>query len=151
MKNFNQLCYTDKIRWRIRALWALVAVMLIYMVIVGETGGDSRMMTELAQFTSRVIFFGGFIYIVCRIIYNKRLLRDRLRLKEQMQLELDERKQSLHEKSGGIVLDILLVLLLFTTLTASLFNMAAFHLSITILLATAFFKCLAYFIYSHRA
>lgn len=45
--------------------------MIIYMFIVGETGGDSRIMTDLADATSDVIFFGGFIYIIYRILYNK--------------------------------------------------------------------------------
>ena len=43
-----------------------------------------------------------------------------------MKTELDERNQYLHDKSGGIVADILLAILLFVTLTASMFDMAAF-------------------------
>ena len=150
MKNFDKLSYTDKIKWRVRILWVLVFAMIIYMFVVGEIGGDSRIMTDLANTTSGVIFFGGFIYIIYRIVYNKKLLKNRLLLKEQMQLEQDERNQYLHDKSGGIVIDILLVILLFSTVTTALFNMAAFHIAITILTITILLKGITYFIYSHK-
>lgn len=52
MKNCDKLNYTEKIKWRVRLLWILVAAMIIYMFIVGETGGDSRIMTDLADATS---------------------------------------------------------------------------------------------------
>ena len=56
MKKYKEWTYTDKIRWRIRALWALLACMLVYMVLVGVLGGgDSRVMTPLARLVSRVI------------------------------------------------------------------------------------------------
>ena len=63
MKTYKQLTYSDKIRWRIRALWILLFFMLIYMVVIGEMNlGDSRIMTTLANDVSRIIFFGGMIY-----------------------------------------------------------------------------------------
>ena len=43
MKICKHWTYTKKIRWRIRALWALLAGMLVYMFVIGELGGgDSR-------------------------------------------------------------------------------------------------------------
>ena len=57
---------------------------------------------------------------------SKQLLRSRQLPQQQMKTELDERNQYLHDKSGGIVADILLAILLFVTLTASMFDMAAF-------------------------
>ena len=145
MKNF------DKFKWRIRFLWLLIIAMLIYMVVVGETGGgDSRIMTDLAASTSRIIFFGGFIYIVYRIASLKKLLKNRLLLKEQMRLEQDERNQYLHDKSGGVVIDILLVFLLFVTTTCALYNMDAFCVSFIILVVTIALKGASYMIYSRK-
>ena len=95
--------YTQKIQWRIRVLWIILIFMLIYMVIVGEIGGDSRIMTNQAHTVSSGIFFGGIIYIIARIIHNKKLIKNRLLLKEQLQMEQDERNQYLHDKSGGII------------------------------------------------
>lgn len=151
MKNSNGLNYTDKIKWRIRILWITLVAMLTYIFIVGMTGGgDSRIMTDLADTVSRIIIFGGIIYIVARIIHNRKLLKNRLLLKYQLLKEQDERDQYLHDKSGGTVLDILLVVLLFITATAALYNMPAFYVSFTILLVTILLKTGAYLFYSYR-
>ncbi len=62
MKPYKQLSFSEKIKWRNRALGCLLVLMLIYMVVVGEMDlGDSRMMTPLAQRVSRIIVFGGMI------------------------------------------------------------------------------------------
>ena len=125
--------------------------MLIYMIVIGEMGGgDSRIMSDLANIASDIIFFGGLIYIVYRIIANKKLLKNRLLLKEQLREELDERNQYLHDKSGGVVWDILLIVLLGITVTAALFNMAAFYTSFTILGIAIVLKVSAYWIYSRK-
>lgn len=147
MNRFDKMNYTDKIKWRIRFLWLALVLMLIYMIVVGETGGDSRVMTAFARSISSLIFWGGLIFIACQIYQNKQLLKSRALLKEQLQSELDERNQYLHDKSGGTVLDILLLFLLFTTTTAGLFNMAAFYTSFTILAAAVLLKAVAYWVY----
>lgn len=149
MRKFNHLTYAEKIKWRIRILWIVIIAMCVYMFVIGEVGGgDSRIMTDFAEDVSRTIFFGGFVYIVYRIFQNKKLLKDRFLLKEQMLVEQDERNQYLHDKSGGIVLDILLIGLLFITVTSALFNMPAFYASATILAFAILLKITAYFIFS---
>lgn len=153
MKIFNKKffgeTYSDKIRWRIRVLWCVLIAMLVYMVVIGETGGgDSRIMTDLANTFSGITFFGGMIYVTNRIVKNKKLLSNRRLLKEQYKQEEDERNQYLHDKSGGIVMDILLLCLLFVTLTTSLFNMPAFYTSFAILLVAVGLKTIAYIVYS---
>ena len=151
MRNYRELPYEARIKWRIRILWMVAALMLIYMVLLVELGGgDSRIMSDLANIASDIIFFGGLIYIVYRIIANKKLLKNRLLLKEQLREELDERNQYLHDKSGGVVWDILLIVLLGITVTAALFNMAAFYTSFTILGIAIVLKVSAYWIYSRK-
>lgn len=81
-----------------------------------------------------------------RIVRNKKLLKNRMLLKEQMRMERDERNQYLHDKSGGIVVDILL----FIIVTAALFNMAAFYTAIIILGLTVALKAAAYLFFSLR-
>ncbi len=149
MRNCKALDYETKIKWRIRILYLLLIAMLVYMVTVVELGGgDSRIMTDLASQFSRIVFFGGMIYVITRIVHNKKLLGNRLLRKEQMQEETDERNRYLHDKSGGIVLDILLACLLFITLTASLFDMTAFYMSLAILAIAVVLKAGAYLCYS---
>ena len=66
--NKCKLSYEEVIRWRIRLLWALIVAILVYMVVISELGGgDSRVMTRLADFASDVILFGGIIYAGYRI------------------------------------------------------------------------------------
>lgn len=150
MIKFRNMPYTNLIRRRIRLLYLLLTAMLVYMVVVSEMGGgDSRIMTELAGIFSRLTFFGGMAYVISRIVHNKKLLNNRLLLKEQMLTEQDERNQYLHDKSGGIVLDILLACILFITLTASLFHMGMFYISFTILVLAVVLKAAAYYYYSH--
>lgn len=149
MPNCKNMPYTTQIKWRIRILYLILVTMLAYMVFIAEMGGgDSRIMTDLANNVSRLIFFGGMIYLITRVVHNKRILKNRILLKEQLLTETDERNQYLHDKSGGIVLDILLVCLLFTTFTTSLFDMAAFYVSFAILVLAVTVKTAAYFYYS---
>ena len=148
MKTYKQLTYSDKIRWRIRALWILLFFMLIYMVVIGEMNlGDSRIMTTLANDVSRIIFFGGMIWVIYKIIWSKKLLKNQYLLKLEMKNELDERNRYLHDKSGGIVWDIMFISLLFVTLTTSLANMPAFYTSFTLLCVAVVLKLVTYFWY----
>lgn len=151
MKKFKQLTFTEKIKWRIRILWLVVITMLVYMIVVAEMGGgDSRIMTDLAKNVSRIIYFGGLGYVIYRIIQNKKLHKNRKQLKEQLQAELDERNQYLHDKSGGIVMDILLICLLFITWTTSMFDMGAFYTALVILALAIVLKAVAYFALSNN-
>ena len=150
MKTYKKLSFSDKIRWRIRALGVLLILMLIYMVVIGEMNlGDSRIMTTLANDVSRTIFFGGMLWIIYKIIQNKKLLKNQLLLKQKHMDELDERNQYLHDKSGGIVWDIMFVCLLFITLTTSLINMPAFYTSFFVLCISVIAKFTTYHLYKH--
>lgn len=145
MKTFGKLSFTDQIRWRIRGLWFLFASMLVYMVVVGELNlGDSRMMTSLAENVSRIIFFGGMIWVLAKIRNYHKLLENLWALKEKMLLEQDERNRFLHKKSGGFVWDILFFVQLFLTLTASLTDMTAFAFTMCMLAVMIVLKLSAY-------
>ena len=127
----------------------ILILMIIYMIVVAELGGgDSRIVTDLADMVGDIIFFGGIIYVISRIIHNRKLLKNRMLLKEQHLSEQDERNQYLHDKSGGTVMDILMLILLLVTVTASLFNMAAFYTALTILIAAVLLKTGSYLFYS---
>lgn len=151
MKTYKQLPFSDKLKWRNRGLGFLLVLMLVYMVVIGELGlGDSRMMSPLAQRVSRIIFFGGMIWVIWKMRRNSKLRRDRMSLREQMTQEQDERNRYLHDKSGGLVWDVLFVCLLFITLTASLVNMAAFNTALCILTISVVLKAAVYAYYQGR-
>ena len=148
MKTFNSLTYKQKIKWRIRILRLVGIFMLIYMVAVSELGGgDSRIMTPLADVVSDILFFGGLFCVLTRIGKNKRLLQDQHLLKQKMLKEKDERNRYLHDKSGGIVMDIVLLVAMFITCTAALFDMAAFYAAFAILTSAIILKTAVWFYY----
>ena len=88
-------------------MWMALALMLVYMVVVAELGGgDSRMMTNLANMVSDIIFFGGIIFLISRIVHNKKLLKDRALLREQLCEVMDtlsEREQKVLSLRFGLL------------------------------------------------
>ncbi len=133
--------YADQIKWRIRILWMMALAMLCYMVVVGETGGgDSRIMTRLADTLSSLMFFGGLGWILWRIRHHRKVLADRRLLQAQALAERDEYTRMLHLRSGGPVMDAMLLILYITTMTAALYDMALFHLSLSLFAAAAALK-----------
>ena len=129
MKIGKQRAYPQTIRWRIRVLWLVLAALAIYMIVgVALGGGDSRVITRFGDMVGDILLFGGMVYVICRIIHNKRLLKHREEMKEQQRQELDERNCYLHEKSGGVVMDVLLIAFMAATMTAAYFNTVVFTL-----------------------
>lgn len=119
------------------------------MIVIGQLGwGDTRQITDLAETVSTIIIFGGIIYILFRIRYNKKLLNHRHLLTSQSVKEADEREQFFYDKSGCYVVNILLVCLLFIPGTAALLNMAVFHTSLLLLVITLILKIGSYTIYN---
>lgn len=151
MKDFKKRSFAEKIIWRIRGLWCLLVLMIVYMVVIGELGwGDSRVMTPLAEAISRILLFGGIGWVGWKIRKNNQLLENPWKIKEKAMLEQDERNRYLYDKSGGIVWDSLFVCLLVVTETSALINMPAFYASFALLCAAVVLKAAAYWLYSKR-
>ena len=151
MKTSKKLSFSEKIIRRNWILRFVLLLMFVYMVVVGELGlGDSRYMSRMAADVSRLIFFGGMIWVIRKIILNKKLLSNKDLLKEKMQQETDEWNQRLYEKSGGIVWDIVLISQLFITLTTSLMNMPAFYASFSTLMVLVATKAVIFFYFKRN-
>lgn len=149
MKKILDMPYREKVRWKVRLLWLLIVLMLAYIVVIGETGGgDSRIQTKWADQFGRIVLFGGLGVVIWRLVHHKRVLKDKLLMKQEAMKSRDEREQYLHDKSGGVVVDVLLVCLLFMALTASFYNMPAFHTAYAALLLTAGLKAAAWLFYN---
>ena len=151
MKSYKSCSFSDQIRWRIRGLWCLLVLMLVYMVVTAELGwGDTRIMTDLAEVFGNLSFFGGLAWVGWKIRWNRRLLNNPWKLKEQAILEKDERNRCLRDKSGGIVWDILFVCLLFVTQVAAGFHMAVFYTVFILLCIAVFLKVTVCLYYSRK-
>ena len=107
-----KLPFSQVVKRRIYLLWAVLALLLAFMVLVGEKGLiDSRYTTGLSQLSYKALYFGGVIYTIYKIHYNRSLLKNKEKLRQEKILALDERTQWVHEKSGGPIMDIFLLCL----------------------------------------
>ena len=105
-----KLPFSQIVKRRIYLLWAVLALLLAFMVLVGEKGLiDSRYTTGLSQLSYKALYFGGVIYTIYKIHYNRSLLKNKEKLRQEKILALDERTQWVHEKSGGPIMDIFLL------------------------------------------
>lgn len=151
MRADSEVNQIKQVKKRIALYWILLVLIFLYIFVAGEMGlGDSRKMSELADVVSRVIIFGGIIFLIAQIVHNRKLLKDASRMQLEFQSKQSEREKLLYEKSGGIVFNILFYLLLFVTCTAALANEAAFRVSFLILTITIVLKIAAYAIYSRK-
>ena len=151
MRTGSDVNQTKQVKKRIALYWISLFLMFLYIFVVGEMGlGDSRKMSELADVVSRIIIFGGIIFIIAQIVHNKKLLKDAGRMQMEFQTKQSEREKLLYEKSGGIVFEILFYLLLFVTCTAALANEAAFRVSFLILAVSVVIKVTVYAAYSRK-
>ena len=151
MKSFEARPYSKTIRLRIWGCWAAIVLMTAYMVVLVELGGgDSRVMTKTALLVTRLLYFGGVIYLGVRIHRNKKLLRDRLLLRERREAERDERTRFLHDKSGGLPMDVFLVLAAAVVFGTGLFNMAAFYTAFGLLCAAIALKAGTYLYFDRK-
>ena len=136
--------YTKIIQGRIRLLWLALVAMLVFMVVIGELGlRNSQVITGFAYDCGNFLYWCGLFYIIGRIIINKKLLKDRLRLKEQQLRERDEWRQYLHRMSGGWVMDTMLALAYIAAVTASCCDNKAFYTAFALLTAAALLKLIA--------
>lgn len=150
MKSYNQP-FSKIVKKRIYTLWTVLALLLVFMVLVGEKGLiDSRYTTDLSRLSYKLLYFGGLIYTIYKIHYNRSLLKNKEKLQQEKILELDERTQWIHEKSGGLVMDILLLCLAAATCVLSFVDINAFNTSVSILLFTVLLKIAAYCYYKNK-
>ena len=136
--------YAAVIRQRIRLLWLALLAMLVFMVVIGELGlRSSQVITGFAYDCGNFLYWCGLFYIIGRICLNKKLLKDRQRLKAQQLREFDERNRYLHRMSGGWVMDAYLVIAYIAAVTASCCSNQAFYAAFGLLTAAALLKLVA--------
>lgn len=144
----SKMSYPKIIQWRIRSLWLALIAMLIFMVVIGEIGAhSSRVVTGFAYSGGSLLYWAGLIYIIARIVINKKLLKDRLRLKAQQLRERDEGIRHLHQMSGGWVMDVMLVMAYIAAVAASCWSNEAFYAAFGLLVVAALLKGGAYLAY----
>ena len=149
MKEKHQrMSYVQALRWRVWALWAQLAVMVAYLVLVTELEAlGILLVTDAADLFSRVLPLAAIVYFLVRIFLDKRQLRAQVSRLEQHQ-EPELRARFLHEKSGGVVMDIVLFGLLLASLITALVSLSAFCTAFFLLLFALLVKLAAYLLFS---
>lgn len=79
-----KLPFSQVVKRRISLLWAVLALLLAFMVQVGEKGLiDSRSTTGLSQLSYKALYFGGVIYTSYKIHYKRSLLKNKEKLRQE--------------------------------------------------------------------
>ena len=79
-----KLPFSQIVKRRIYLLWAVLALLLAFMVLVGEKGLiDSRYTTGLSQLSYKALYFGGVIYTSYKIHYNRSLIKNKEKLRQE--------------------------------------------------------------------
>lgn len=149
MKEEHQrMSYVQTLRWRVWALWAELAMVVVYLVLVTELETLGLLqIVDVADLVSRALPLAAIVYLLVRIFLDKRQLRAQVNRLEQHQ-EPELRARFLHEKSGGVVMDIVLFGLLLAALIATLVNLTAFYTVFFLLLFALLVKLIAYLLFS---
>lgn len=141
--------FADRLKHRVYIYGGLLIILLLYTMICIVIGlGDSRKMNNLSNAVSDIIIFGGAIYLIAKIRYYKKAISNIAKANIIYQRESSEKFQYLYDKSGGLAIRILILILLFITCTFALYNVTAFYVSFIILLLTILLKFLCYRFYS---
>lgn len=139
----NADLYRAQLRRQNGWLWALLALSVAYMVSISEVLPrftdvlDSRTWTQDMLSMQKVLFIWQG-YAIWRIVHNRRLMRDALRLRDEMVRAEDERTAAIKGMAGRRFAFIACALLSAAAITATFIDVKVFYtLYLTLLGALA--------------
>ena len=131
-----------------------VVLMLILDVVVGvfweELFPDPRTMTSQARSMQSVLFFGFWLYLILRLIFNCKKLRNPNKLESDSRWQQDERRMLVGEKAAKLSGDLILVGLTLAVFVTSLYNMDMFIALYYTLLACVLLRFGSWLYYSRK-
>ena len=131
-----------------------VVLMLILDVVVGvfweELFPDPRTMTSQARSMQSVLFFGFWLYLILRLIFNCKKLRNPDKLESDSRWQQDERRMLVGEKAAKLSGDLILVGLTLAVFVTSLYNMDMFIALYYTLLACVLLRFGSWLYYSRK-
>ena len=97
-----KLPFSQVVKRRTYLLWAVLALLLAFMVLVGEKGLiDSRSTTGLSQLSYKALYFGGVIYTSYKIHYNRSLIKNKEKLRQEKILRWMSTPNGSTKKAAG--------------------------------------------------
>ncbi len=131
-----------------------VALMLILNVVVGvfweELFPDPRTMTRQARSMQSALFFGFWLYLILRLFFNRKKLRDPDKLESDSRRQQDERRILVGEKAAKLSGDLILVGLTLAVFVTSLYNMDMFNALYYTLLGCVLLRLGSWLYYSRK-
>ena len=131
-----------------------VVLMLILDVVVGvfweELFPDPRTMTSQARSMQSVLFFGFWLYLILRLIFNCKKLRNPNKLESDSRWQQDERRILVGEKAAKLSGALILVGLTLAVFVTSLYNMDMFIALYYTLLACVLLRFGSWLYYSRK-
>ena len=125
----------DEYRKRIKRenIWLRIGVVLMLAldVVVGvfweEIFPDPRTMSGQARAMQSILFFGFWLYLILRLMFNCKKLRNPDKLEADSRRQQDERRLLVGEKAAKLAADLALAGLVGATFVVSLYNKDAFN------------------------
>ena len=131
-----------------------VVLMLILDVVVGvsweEIFPDPRTMSGQARAMQSILFFGFWLYLILRLIFNCKKLRNPNKLESDSRWQQDERRILVGEKAAKLSGDLILVGLTLAVFVTSLYNMDMFIALYYTLLACVLLRFGSWLYYSRK-
>lgn len=135
--------YRARLRRQNGILWVLLALSVVYILLMSEFLPrvievlDSRTWTQDMLSMQKVLFIWQG-YAIWRIVHNRNLIRDALRMRDDMVKSEDERIAAIKGMAGRRLAFILCVLLSIAAITATFIDVVIFYtLYVTLLCALA--------------
>ena len=109
-------------------LWVGIALLAALDVVVGVFWDDlGFLMTERARHMQSMLLFGFLVYLVVKLVGNKRRLKNLWQYEEEARWQKDERRILIGEKAAKLAADAALAGLVVAAFVVSLYNMDAFN------------------------
>ena len=131
-----------------------VVLMLALDVVVGvfweEIFPDPRTMSGQARAMQSILFFGFWLYLILRLMFNCKKLRNPDKLEADSRRQQDERRLLVGEKAAKLSGDLTLVGLTLAVFVTSLYNMDMFNALYYTLLGCVLLRAGSWFYYSRK-
>ncbi len=147
--------YEAQLKRRLVIYRILIVALLVSIFLIGVLSDrgillDSRSMSITAQQVSRIIVFGGIIFLLIMHHRTVRLLQNKAELNERHIKENDERQIFINDKSNTLTLELLFGIGIIALLILSYVDMIAFTTVYATVIAGLLLKGVSYFYYKKK-
>lgn len=124
--------YKQRLKRQNVLLWIALVLVVVLDVLIGEFWEElgflhSYQMTRRARDMQSMLLFGFLVYLIVKLVGNKRRLKNLWQYEEEARWQKDERRILIGEKAAKLAADAALAGLVVAAFVVSLYNMDAFN------------------------